>query len=212
MLPAGLTAAAIKPIPNTAPAADAWVPTCWSRGTRAVPTSETAAPPTSAIPMRSITTVRNSLFMARLYTRGPRVPRGQKRARNDGGEDQRARGGREEPRPHRVEKEQRRGRHGKHRALPGGWRGRGDVPHRRAGGGRPQERASELRIGARQGPDRTPSRRGGRDQDAQRRVPGEDRWRRLKLRRPPAWTTCAHGWRAPTSRLHTSPVRCRSST
>src|SRR6267143_4383598 len=70
MLPAGLTAAAIKPIPSTAPAAEACVPTSWSSGKREVPTRETAAPPTRAMPMSSIATVSKIRLMARtLYGR-----------------------------------------------------------------------------------------------------------------------------------------------
>src|SRR5882762_2081949 len=64
MLPAGLTAAAMSPIPSTAPAAEAWVPTSWSSGKREVPTRETAAPPTRAMPMSSIATVSKIRLMA----------------------------------------------------------------------------------------------------------------------------------------------------
>src|SRR5713226_4203863 len=64
MLPEGLTAAAIRPMPRTAPAAEACVPTSWSSGIREVPTRDTAAPPTRPIPMRSIPTVSKILRMA----------------------------------------------------------------------------------------------------------------------------------------------------
>src|SRR5450756_557884 len=71
MLPAGLNAAAISPIPSTAPAAEAWVPTSWSSGRSEGPTSETAAPPTRAMPISSIPTVSSNRLTERLYLAEP---------------------------------------------------------------------------------------------------------------------------------------------
>src|SRR5437868_15430259 len=69
ILAAGLTAAAIRPMPSTAPAAEVWVPTSWSRGSSDVGIRAAAAPPTRPMPMRSIPTVSSSLVMAGDFSR-----------------------------------------------------------------------------------------------------------------------------------------------
>src|SRR6267142_3334333 len=63
MFPAGLTAAAMRPMASTAPAAEVWVPTSWSSGSREVGTRAAAAPPTRAMPISSIATVSKLRLM-----------------------------------------------------------------------------------------------------------------------------------------------------
>src|SRR6202162_3601031 len=74
MWAAGLTAAAMSPMPSTAPAADAWVPTSWSSGRRDGARGKAAAPPTRAMPISSIPIVsRSRLTTPTLY--GPHMVR-----------------------------------------------------------------------------------------------------------------------------------------
>src|SRR5579864_2129976 len=71
MFATGFTAAAARPMPSTAPAAEVWVPTSWSSGRSDVGSSAAAAPPTSPMPIKTMPTVRISLLIAATVYGGP---------------------------------------------------------------------------------------------------------------------------------------------